>query len=103
MGLTFFGLTYDLVPQVRAALFTQIHQIVFHGKGGYDWHTIYNMPIWLRKFTFKQIQEYYEEEKAAVENKNKPGSKTLVNSDGKINTPEFLQTSQQYKKTAKYK
>ena len=61
------------------------------------------MPIWLRKFTFKQIQEHYEEEKAAIENKNKSGNKTLVNSDGTVNTPEFLQTSQQYKKTAKYK
>jgi hypothetical protein len=103
LGLTFFGLTYDLVPQFRAALFSQIHQIVFHGKGGYDWHTVYNMPIWLRKFTFKQIQEFYEEEKASIENKSKQGSKTLVSSDGKINTPEFLQASQQYKRTAKYK
>ena len=103
MGLTFFGLTYNIAPQARTALFTQIHQIVFHGKGGYDWHTVYNMPIWLRKFTFKQMQEHYEEEKAATENKQKPGSKTLINSDGKVNAPEFLKASQEYKKTAKYK
>jgi hypothetical protein len=103
LGLAFFGLTYNIAPQARTALFTQIHQIVFHGKGGYDWHTVYNMPIWLRKFTFKQMQEHYEEEKAAVENKQKPGSKTLINSDGKVNAPEFLKASQEYKKTAKYK
>ena len=103
MGLAFFGLTYNIAPQARTALFTQIHQIVFHGKGGYDWHTVYNMPIWLRKFTFKQMQEHYEEEKAAAENKQKPGSKTLINSDGKVNAPEFLKSSQEHKKTAKYK
>jgi hypothetical protein len=103
LGLAFFGLTYDIAPQVRTALFTQIHQIVFHGKGGYDWHTVYNMPIWLRKFTFKQIYDHYEEEKAAAENKPKAGNKTLVSSNGTINTPEFLQASQQYKRTAKYK
>ena len=43
-------------------MFKQIHEIVFHGKGGYTWETIYNMPIWLRKFTFFQIQNFYKEE-----------------------------------------
>jgi hypothetical protein len=103
LGLTFFGLTSDIAPQARAALFKQIHEIVFHGKGGYDWNTIYDMPIWLRKFTFKQIQEFYEEEKAAIENKGKKGNKSLVNSDGTVNTPEFTKVSQQYKSAPKYK
>lgn len=56
--LPFFGLT----QQYRVNLFTQIHEIVFHGKGGYDYDTVYNMPIWLRNFTFKKMNEYYEEE-----------------------------------------
>lgn len=94
MGLTFFGLTYDIVPQARAAIFTQIHEIVFHGKGGYDWHTIYNMPIWLRRFTFNKIQGFYQDEKDAYENKGKGGNtKTVIDSDGTIKTPELLQKS----------
>lgn len=51
--------------------------MVFHGQGGYDYNTIYNMPIWLRNFTFNKIKEYYEnqnqEQKKAEEswtNKN---------------------------------
>jgi hypothetical protein len=36
--------------------------MVFYGKGGYDWETIYNMPIWLRKFTFNKIFDHYESE-----------------------------------------
>ncbi len=103
MGLAFFGLTSDIAPQVRAAVFTQIHQIVFHGKGGYDWHTVYNMPIWLRRFTFKQIADFYEEEKSSYENKSSRGNKTVVNPDGTVNTPEFLQATKQYKSTPKYK
>lgn len=59
MGLAFFGLTSKNASQLRVNLFTQIHEIVFYGKGGYDWGTIYNMPIWLRRFTHKQIQDYY--------------------------------------------
>lgn len=54
--LTFFGLT----PENRGNIFRQIHEIVFHGQGGYDWETVYNMPIWLRRFTFSTIREYYE-------------------------------------------
>ncbi len=91
MGLAFFGLTFDVAAQVRAALFKQIHEIVFHGRGGYDWNTIYNMPIWLRKFTFTQIQNHYKEEQEIVQNKGKKGSQTVINSDGTIKTPELLQ------------
>ena len=47
----------ETAPQVRLNIFKQIHEIIFHGKGGYDYVTIYNMPIWLRKFTFKEIKD----------------------------------------------
>jgi hypothetical protein len=40
---------------------------VFHGKGGYDWDTIYNMPIWLRRFTFEKIKEFYDKEREETE------------------------------------
>jgi len=39
---------------------------VFHGNGGYDWHTIYNMPIWLRKFTFNKLKDHYSPKKDDV-------------------------------------
>jgi hypothetical protein len=99
LELGFFGLTYDIAPQSRSAIFTQIHQIVFHGKGGYDWHTVYNMPIWLRRFTFNEIQKFYDEEKSAYENKGKSGSKTVIGADGKVKAPEYLN---QAKRPAKY-
>ncbi len=44
-------------------LFTQIHEITFHGNGGYDYDTIYNMPIWLRNFTFNKIKEWHDKSK----------------------------------------
>lgn len=104
MGLTFFGLTSDTAPQARASLFNQIHQIVFYGKGGYDWHTVYNMPIWLRRWTFNEIRNHYEEEKEAIEGKqsNKGGKQTVINSDGTIKTPELLQKAASSKKPTKY-
>jgi hypothetical protein len=55
--LAFFGLT----PSHRLDVFNSIHEIVFHGKGGYNWTEVYNMPIWLRKFTFSKLKEFYED------------------------------------------
>lgn len=70
--LPFFGLTLDY----RVNLFTQIHEIVFHGKGGYDYGTIYNMPIWMRNFTFQKIEEFYDKEAKANDT-----SQTLTKDD----------------------
>ena len=53
--MTFFGLAINQ----RVAVFTQIHEIVFPGQGGYDWDTVYNMPIWLRRFTFETLKKWY--------------------------------------------
>mgnify|MGYP001173349308 CR=1 FL=1 len=65
------------------------------------------MPIWLRKFTFSEIDKYYKEESKAYEDakKGKKGgqTKTLVSSDGKVNTPEFLKASKEYKGKSSYK
>ena len=58
---------------------------MFHGKGGYDLHTVYNLPIWLRKFITSEIQEHYKKEKESIEKAKKgKGEKTLISSDGKI-------------------
>ena len=105
MVLTFFGLTFDNAPQQRNNLFSQIHQIVFHGKGGYDWNTVYNMPIWLRRFTFNEIQKHYDAESKAYENvnSNNSTSKTVIDQDGKIKSPEFLKNVQPSRKPIKYK
>jgi hypothetical protein len=43
-------------------VFRQIHEIVFNGQGGYDWNTVYNMPIWLRKYTFEVLKEHYDKQ-----------------------------------------
>ena len=61
-------------------MFSQIHEIVFHGKGGYDWHTVYNMPIWLRRYTFEQIKSFYEK----AQKRDEEQSKKIANSSPTI-------------------
>jgi|TARA_R110000744_G_scaffold335342_1_gene440671 hypothetical protein len=81
-----------------------IHQILFHGKGGYDYPSVYNMPIWLRKFTYSEMLSHYEEEKKAHEKSSNggKGAKNLVNPDGKVNTPAFAEASKAYKGKTSY-
>ena len=100
LDLGFFGLTSELAKQYRFSLFANIHQIVFHGQGGYDWETVYNMPIWLRKFTFNQMKEHYDEK-----NKDNSGgdlaSQTSQIKEGKIELPEHFK-GKLTNKTPKY-
>jgi len=94
LGLDFFGLTLENSQIYRKNLFTQIHNIVFHGNGGYDWFTIYNMPIWLRKFTFHEINEYNKNQNKKAEEASKgKGKKSMVDSSGKVNRPTFQNKS----------
>jgi len=94
LDLTFFGLTSKSASELRKSIFDQIHQIVFYGKGGYDWNTVYNMPLWLRKYTFKLIKDFYDEENQSIENTKKgKDQQTLVDSSGKISPPQFKKKS----------
>lgn len=79
----------------RKNLFTQIHNIVYHGNGGYDWFTIYNMPIWLRKFTFHEIDQYNKDQNKKIKEAQSKGKnkKSMVDSSGQVNRPTFKNKS----------
>ena len=74
---------------------------MFHGQGGYDWQTVYNMPIWLRKFTFKKIQDHYTKQNEEIKASSRKGnSTTLMDSAGNVNKEAAKQmnpTKVQYK------
>jgi len=61
------------------------------------------MPIWLRKYTYNEIKNFYEEEKSSASLSNKGKSQTsLVNTDGTINRPAFSEASKPYKGQTSY-
>jgi len=50
------------------------------------------------------LENYYKEEAKAIENAGKSkGTKTLITPDGKVNTPEFLKATKDYKGKTSYK
>ena len=72
-------------------MFDQIHEIVFHGKGGYDWNTVYNMPIWLRNFTFKKIKQFYEDTGTNNDTVEKSiAAMKAAGTDQKVNIPSYI-------------
>lgn len=62
----FFGLS----PSYRPILHTEIFNLVYYGKGGYNWDAVYDFPVWLRKFYIRKINEAIEAENKA----NKPST-----------------------------
>jgi hypothetical protein len=82
------------MPEYRLYLFKQIHEIVFNGNGGYDWNTVYNMPIWLRRFTFETLREHFEKQNKEAEKqqnllKNK-SSKDISRPNVAPKTPTYV-------------
>ena len=49
--------------------------MVYHGHG-FTWTELYNMPVWLRKFYYKKIEEAMETKEAAA-NKAKKATKKV--------------------------
>ena len=86
--LTFFGLT----PEDRPHIFSIIHDIVYHGNGGYSWDTVYDMPIWLRTFTFNKIRDFVEKRAEEQEKsyKQAQGIQELDSSNQQITPPDYI-------------
>tara|TARA_R100001163_G_C5064274_1_gene201811 strand:- start:827 stop:1012 length:186 start_codon:yes stop_codon:yes gene_type:complete len=61
------------------------------------------MPIWLRKFTYKEIVDFYDEEKKQMAKAHGKGSSTVVDSSGKVNPSNVPHFSKGKSKKTEYK
>jgi len=73
---------------------------VFHGGGGYDWNTVYNMPTWLRKYTFNQMKEHFDNENKKHEETLNKNQNVAIGSDGKIKDKTAFQNQPQPQSTS---
>ena len=60
------------------------------------------MPTWLRKFTFKEISDFYEEEKKQYEKASGKNSSTIMDSSGVVN-PKNIPASRASRGKTSYK
>ncbi len=64
---TFFGFK----PEDRVTLHSTLFNLIWVGEGRWDWNTIYNMPVFLRKYWIKRLNQINEEAKNQQEQPKK--------------------------------
>jgi len=58
LGQTFFGFNSSYRIQLHETIFNMI----WFGEGRWDWDTVYNMPVFLRNFWIKKINNIIEQQ-----------------------------------------
>ena len=55
-------------------VYQEVHELTYHGGGGFTYSEVYNMPIYLRRYSLKKINDYLkakqEAEKEAIDRAN---------------------------------
>lgn len=62
MGQTFFGLTSENKVDIHKTLFT----MAYYSNGAFSFEQVYNMPVYLRTFHMKQLEETKKREAEQV-------------------------------------
>lgn len=69
LGPTFFGLTSEHKVEIHKMLFT----MAYYSNGAFDFEQAYNMPVYLRNFHMKQLEDAKTKEAAAYKETQKRG------------------------------
>lgn len=65
---------------------TEVHDLVYHGNGGFIYSEVYNMPIQTRKFHIRKINEHIERQNKEYESATKG---TQTSSPNKVARPNI--------------
>jgi hypothetical protein len=63
-----------------------VHDLVYHGGGGFIHSEVYNMPTWLRRFHIQKINEQIEKEN---EEMRKAQGNEQMGDDKKVQGPNI--------------
>ena len=61
-----------------------MHDLVYHGGGGFIHSEIYNMPIWMRRYHIEKINEFIRKQEEELKKQ-----KTLNNPNKKVTGPNI--------------
>ena len=67
-----------------------MHDLVYHGGGGFIHSEIYNMPTWMRQFHLKKINQFLKEQSEQQDESRQQQSEPLSN---KISGPNVKPSS----------
>jgi len=66
----------------------EVHDLIYHGRGGFPYDTVYNMPIIYRRYHIQKIQEYLDKKAEAEE---KAMNKTTSSPSKQLSKPNIPQ------------
>lgn len=52
-------------------VYNEVHDLTYHGGGGFTYSEVYNMPIYLRRYSIRRVNEHLQKQKEAQENAQK--------------------------------
>ena len=67
MGQTFFGLTSEHKILIHQSIFT----LSYFSNGGFTFEQVYRMPVYLRNFYLKQLEDTKQKESDIVQKQTK--------------------------------
>ena len=67
LNQTFFGFN----AEDRVILHENIFNMIWYSDGKLDWDTVYNLPVFLRRFYSKKINKIFREQEEAIEHAKK--------------------------------
>jgi len=59
-------------PKFKREIHQEIFNLVWVGAGRWDWNTVYNWPIWLRRFYSKQLMDMQSNKQSSATQNNTP-------------------------------
>jgi hypothetical protein len=71
---------------------SEVHDLVYHGRGGFPYDQVYNMPVTYRRYHIRKIQDYLDK-KAETEKKSMNSKSPSSNKISKPNIPQSDFTS----------
>jgi|TARA_B110000908_G_C9919121_1_gene298840 hypothetical protein len=71
-------------------MFNQIHDLIFHGGGGFIHSEVYNMPVWMRNYHIDRINQHNKKQQ---EEYDKANGQEELNENSKIQRPNISPSS----------
>lgn len=69
---------------------SEVHDLVYHGGGGFIYSEVWIMPIMTRRYHIRMINKFLQEKVEAEEKAMKGANTQSVSPSSKVNVPDFV-------------
>lgn len=88
-GFNLDPIFFGFKPEDRVILHENLFELLQRGEGKWDWNTLYNLPIHIRRFWIRKINKQTEQHNEQTERMNSLQSAKANANANKIAKPPF--------------